>query len=201
MNEKAKFKDGLKRYLNTHSFYSVQNLYLGLVSCIGSRHWLWSIAHFSHTSLQFRSADTPVRSRINVSDIILVGEINITTHLRTYFLLRKIWGFHGSDYEECRLLGFKNPVRTSQETHYVSATEPSQLMLCKIWGFRGGDYEDCRLLGYETPVRTSQETHYISATEPSQLMLCKIWGLHGSNYEECLLLGYKNLVRTSQETH
>jgi hypothetical protein len=26
----------------------------------------------------------------------------------------------------------KNPVRTSQETHYVSATEPSQLMLCKI---------------------------------------------------------------------
>jgi hypothetical protein len=27
----------------------------------------------------------------------------------------------------------KNPVRTSQETHYVSATESSQLMLCKIW--------------------------------------------------------------------
>jgi hypothetical protein len=26
----------------------------------------------------------------------------------------------------------KNPVRTSQETHYVSATEPSRLMLCKI---------------------------------------------------------------------
>jgi hypothetical protein len=34
--------------------------------------------------------------------------------------------------EECRLLGYKNPVRTSQETHYVSATEPSRLMLCKI---------------------------------------------------------------------
>jgi hypothetical protein len=33
---------------------------------------------------------------------------------------------------ECRLLGYKNPVRTSQETHYVSATESSQLMLCKI---------------------------------------------------------------------
>jgi hypothetical protein len=29
-------------------------------------------------------------------------------------------------YEECRLLGYKNPVRTSQETHYVSATEPSR---------------------------------------------------------------------------
>jgi hypothetical protein len=40
--------------------------------------------------------------------------------------------FHGGDYEECRLLRYKNPVRTSQETHYVSATEPSRLMLCKI---------------------------------------------------------------------
>jgi hypothetical protein len=28
--------------------------------------------------------------------------------------------------------GYKNPVRTSQETHYVSVTESSQLMLCKI---------------------------------------------------------------------
>jgi hypothetical protein len=28
--------------------------------------------------------------------------------------------------EECRLLGYKNPVRTSQETHYVSATESSR---------------------------------------------------------------------------
>jgi hypothetical protein len=54
---------------------------------------------------------------------------------------RKIWGFHGGDDEECRILGYKNPVRTSQETHYVPATESSQLMLCKIWGFHGGDYE------------------------------------------------------------
>jgi hypothetical protein len=37
-----------------------------------------------------------------------------------------------SSYEECRLLGYKNPVRTSQETHYFSTTESSQLMLCKI---------------------------------------------------------------------
>jgi hypothetical protein len=36
----------------------------------------------------------------------------------------------------------KTPVRTSQETHYVSATEPSLLMLCKISGFQGGDYEE-----------------------------------------------------------
>jgi hypothetical protein len=52
-----------------------------------------------------------------------------------------------------------NPVRTSQETHYVSATEPSRLMLCKICGFHGGDYEECCLLRYNNPVRTSQETH------------------------------------------
>jgi hypothetical protein len=47
-------------------------------------------------------------------------------------MLLKILGFHGGDYEEWRLVGYKNPVRTSRETHYVSATEPSQLMLCKI---------------------------------------------------------------------
>jgi hypothetical protein len=46
--------------------------------------------------------------------------------------VRKIRGLHGSDYEECRLLGYKDPVRTSRETHFVSATESSQLMLCKI---------------------------------------------------------------------
>jgi hypothetical protein len=100
-------------------------------------------------------------------------------------MLRKIWGFHGGDYEECRLLGYKNP----QETHYVSATGPRKLMLCKIWGFHGSDYEEWRLLGYKTPVRTSQETHYVSATESKQLMLCKIWGFHGGDYEEWRLLG------------
>jgi hypothetical protein len=44
----------------------------------------------------------------------------------------KIRGFHGSDYEELRLLGYKNPVCTSQETYYVSATVSNRLMLCKI---------------------------------------------------------------------
>jgi hypothetical protein len=116
-------------------------------------------------------------------------------------MLCKIWGFHGGDYEECRLLGYRNPVRTTQETHYVSATESSQLMLCKIWGFHGSDYEEFHLLGYRNPVRNSQETHYVSATESSRLMLCKIWGFHRGDYEEYLLLGYKNPVRTSQETH
>jgi hypothetical protein len=95
----------------------------------------------------------------------------------------------GGDYEECRLLGYKIPVRTSQETLYVSATESSQLMLSKIWGFHGSDYEECRLLGYKIPDRTSQETHYIFVTEPSRLILCTIWGFHGGDYEESRLLG------------
>jgi hypothetical protein len=84
---------------------------------------------------------------------------------------------------------FCDPVRTSRETHYVSATELCQLMLCNIWGPHGGDYEECRLLGNKNPVRTSQETHYVFATELCQLMLCKIWGPHGGDYEECRLLG------------
>jgi hypothetical protein len=62
-------------------------------------------------------------------------------------MLCKIRGNHGGDYEECLLLGYKNEGRTSQETHYVSATEPSQLMLCKIWDYHGGDYEEFRRLG------------------------------------------------------
>jgi hypothetical protein len=31
--------------------------------------------------------------------------------------LCKICGFHGGDYEECRLLGYKDSVRTSQEIY------------------------------------------------------------------------------------
>jgi hypothetical protein len=34
-----------------------------------------------------------------------------------------IWGFHGGDYEECLLLGYKNPVHTSQETNYFTARD------------------------------------------------------------------------------
>jgi hypothetical protein len=46
----------------------------------------------------------------------------------------------------------KKQVLTSQETHYVSTTESSRLMLCKISGVQDGDYEECRLLGYKTPI-------------------------------------------------
>jgi hypothetical protein len=83
----------------------------------------------------------------------------------------------------------KKTVRSSQETHYVSVTEASLLMLCRIWGFHGGGYEECRLLGYKTPVRTSQGTNNVSATESSRLILCKIWGFHSGGYEECHFLG------------
>jgi hypothetical protein len=62
-------------------------------------------------------------------------------------MLCKIWGFHSGDYEECHHLGYKSPVRTSQETHYISTRESNQLMLCKIWGVHGRDYEECRPLG------------------------------------------------------
>jgi hypothetical protein len=62
-------------------------------------------------------------------------------------------------YEECLLLGYKTPVRTSQETHYVSIRESSHLMLCKIWDLHGGEYEKYRILRYKNAVRTSQETH------------------------------------------
>jgi hypothetical protein len=60
--------------------------------------------------------------------------------------LSKLWGFHSDDYEECHLLWYKNPVRTSQKTHYISATESSQLMLCKIWVFTAMSMKNAVLL-------------------------------------------------------
>jgi hypothetical protein len=121
--------------------------------------------------------------------------------LSTDFFRCKIWCFHCGDYEECRLLGYKNLVHSSQEAHYISAIEPSRLMLFKILGFHGRYYEEFRLLGFKNPDPTSQETHYISSTERNQLMLCKIWGFHGGGYEEYRLLGYKNPILTSQRTY
>jgi hypothetical protein len=140
----------------------------------------------------------PTSARIKSTATTIGWMISKIKHLGE---LCKIWGFHGADYEECCLLGYKNPVHTSQETHYLSATDPNRLMICKIWGFHGADYEEWCLLGYKNPVLTSQETHYVSATEPKRLMLCTIWGFDSGDYEECRLLGYKNPVRTSQETH
>jgi hypothetical protein len=69
--------------------------------------------------------------------------------------LRRWRMFRGGDCEECRHLAYEDPVPTSKETHYVSTTEPRQLMLCKIWCFQDGGYEECGLLGYKNPVRTT----------------------------------------------
>jgi hypothetical protein len=121
----------------------------------------------------------------NLNNDCTVRRKTVTRHA----LLEIFRGFHGGDYEERRLLGYKNPVHTSQETHYVSATESSRLMLCNIWGFHGGDYDEFSILGYKNPDHTSEETCNFSATEPSRLMLCKIWGFDGGDYDECRLLG------------
>lgn len=37
-----------------------------------------------------------------------------------------ILSLHGREYEECRPLGLIKPVRTSEEIHYFSATEPNR---------------------------------------------------------------------------
>jgi hypothetical protein len=60
-------------------------------------------------------------------------------------MLCKIWGFHGGDYEACRLLGYKVPVRDSHTLRLRYRVKP--VIPCKIWGFHGCDYEECRLLG------------------------------------------------------
>jgi hypothetical protein len=82
--------------------------------------------------------------------------VTVVISYKTATSLYKIWGVHGGDYEECRLLGYKNPVRTSQETHYVSPIESSRLLLWKIWGFRGGTMKmsSSRMLRRVALVRT-----------------------------------------------
>jgi hypothetical protein len=60
-------------------------------------------------------------------------------------------------------------VHTSQETHYISATETNWLML---FGETVAVYCENHMEHTDT-VSTSQETHYISATEPNWLMLFK----------------------------
>jgi hypothetical protein len=83
-------------------------------------------------------------------------------------------------------------VRTSQETHYVSATKPNRLMLFReivaVYCENHTEHTDT--------VRTSQETHYVSATKPNRLML----------FRETVAVTVRTIrnthtVRTSQETH
>jgi hypothetical protein len=95
-----------------------------------------------HSRLQSSYALLPLSARFCLF-LRIIG----SSHLKTSATEQSA---NFSSPEERRLLGYRNPVCTSQETHYVSTTEPSQLMLCKSWGFHGGDYEECRLLGCYT---------------------------------------------------
>jgi hypothetical protein len=66
-------------------------------------------------------------------------------------------------------------VRTSQEKHHVSATEPNRLML-----FRETVAVYCENhTEHADTVRTSQKTHHVSATETNRLILfedrCLLW--------------------------
>jgi hypothetical protein len=80
------------------------------------------------------------------------------------YIMCKIWGLHGGDYD----------METQNVPHrkYVtsSATMPGWLMLCKIWRFHGSDYEERRLLEYKNPVRTSQEAHICYRAQPVNAM-------------------------------
>jgi hypothetical protein len=49
---------------------------------------------------------------------------HITSWYNSQLMICKIRDIHGSDYGEYCLLGYKSPVRTSQETHYVLLQQP-----------------------------------------------------------------------------
>jgi hypothetical protein len=84
-------------------------------------------------------------------------------------------------------------VRTSQETHYISATEPTRLML---FGETVDVYCENHTEHTDT-VRTSQETYYVSTTESNRLMLFReTVAVYCENHTE-----HTDTVRTSQETH
>jgi hypothetical protein len=133
------------RTIQWQSFESQQHVPGGTI-CLGR---LSEVCHFRMISRSFRKSGYRQNSTTTNGRYAVPILRELLKHARKC----KIWGFHGGAYEECRLLGYKNPVRTSQKTYYISATESSQLILYKILGYHGGDYEECRLLGYKTHVR------------------------------------------------
>jgi translation initiation factor IF-1 len=114
---------------------------------------------------------------------------------------------------------YVNTVRTSQETHYVSATKPSRLIPCRkrvaVYCENHTEHTDTSCgqnaeFWYVNTVLTSQETHYVSAAKTNRLMLfgetvavyCENHTEHtdtlcGQNAE----FWYVNTVLTSQETY
>jgi hypothetical protein len=108
--------------------------------------WLrscWSELH-SSISVGLETGSGDKRKRHCHYAFTLCSLCVLSLNIRT---LCKIWGFHSRDYEEYRLLRYKNSVLASQETYYFSAKKPSRLILRKILGFHSGDYEDRRFLG------------------------------------------------------
>jgi hypothetical protein len=129
--------EGIRRQFWLEDFSSLhEETHNGIAKC---QHWDLLPPYPRSTPLPWRRKQASLK-RQSISDC---KAWPCTEQLTTC----KIWGLHGGNYEECRLLGYKNLVRTSQEKHYVSFTEPSRLMLCKIWGYHGCHYEEC-LLGY-----------------------------------------------------
>jgi hypothetical protein len=114
-------------------------------------------------------------------------------------MLCKIWGFSGDDYEECRLLGYKSPVRTSLEIYYVSATESRRLIqdltISRRWLYLKhltslqactACYSDSFTFLYADDVRTSLKTHLWAPT---------------ACYGDSFTFLYADDVRTSLKTH
>jgi hypothetical protein len=69
----------------------------------------------------------------------------------------------------------QNAVRTSEETHYVPAAEPNQLMLFRetVAVYCESHTEHTDTLCEQNAVLTSPKTNYVSATEPNRLMLVR----------------------------
>jgi hypothetical protein len=83
-------------------------------------------------------------------------------------------------------------VHTSQETYYVSGTEPNQLMLfgetVAVYCENHMEYTDSSYLTGNT---------YVSTTETNRLMLFgETVAVYCENH-----MGHTDIVRTSQETH
>jgi hypothetical protein len=73
--------------------------------------------------------------------------------------------------EHTNTLCGQNAVSSSQETRYVSATEPNRLKLFRETAavYCENQTEHTDTLCGQNAVSSSQETHYVSATEPNRL--------------------------------
>jgi hypothetical protein len=99
----------------------------------------------SYTSMHWGPFSSPLMTRRTTVEVFVPASTRETLHIHnngqpvnavggnSRCLLWEPYGTHEYIvWAECRDFIYKNPVRTSQETHYVSATKPNRLML-----FRG----------------------------------------------------------------